>query len=357
MKNLRKTILSIAVLFTILTLFSCGVKFQQSKLATPILYGRSEGSAIQGFARNSAKMATADSYEYAMEETAVFDSGTGNTLSDRKIAKTVSINAETKTFDESIEWLKQNIESYKGIIDNSYVDSGSMDAINYRRNAQFNLRIPAEKLDSFLNQVGGKLNVTFQNESIQDVTDEYDDTDSRINTLKIEEEKLNELLKKAKTVEDMIKIEDKLSEVRLELQNITRKLARLDNRITYSQVSLYLSEVKDLTEIVEEDNFSKEHLNKQMQKNLEDTILFIKKSAAYIFIHIPAIIAILLVILILLVFVSIAKAASPKKDNNPSKTKINTVSKDDKVEADSKKSIENENKEIEDDSKKNKSNK
>ena len=147
----------------------------------------------------------------------------------------------------------------------------------------------------------------FRQENISDITEEYSDTESRLNSLKIEEESLNVMLKKAKNVEEMIKVEDKLSSVRTEIENITRRLKRYDKQITYSTVHINISEVKDLTEPqVPEDDFSRETLVKQLRKNFEEAKSFVMRLGANIFTHIPWIVlglaAILLFIIISMIF-------------------------------------------------------
>ena len=294
----------------------------------------------------------------------------GSSVTDRKIVKTVSLNTETKKFDESVEWFKSYVASFNGIIDSSYIDSGNVDNKNYRKNANFNVRIPAEKLDSFLDKIGNNLNVTFRQENISDITEEYSDTESRLNSLKIEEESLNSMLKKAKTVEEMIKVkdisiikkiiyialflfiillilglftnkkaktveemikvEDKLSSVRTEIENITRRLKRYDKQVTYSTVNVSIAEVKDLTELESiEDDFSKETLVKQLQKNFEAAKTFVIRLGANIFTNIPWIILGLVAILILLIVTAIFKSIFGRKKevSSSKKEKLNENNK------------------------------
>ena len=325
--KLKKIILNCIIICNILTLFACSVNTKtfmtyETMQAQPAAYGS------VGFSRaNSKMMAVNDSIE--ISEEAEFGNGA---ISNQKIIRTVDLNTETKTFDESIEWLKSHITTYEGIIDNSYIDSGNMDAYNYRRNAHFTIRVRAEKLDDFLSVIGNNLNITFRNENTQDVTEEYDDTESRIATLKLEEEKLNELMTKAKSVEDMIKIEEKLSDVRAELRNISRKLARLDRKVVYSTINISISEVKDLTELTPADDFSKENIIKQIRKNFEDTKKYLISLLVLFITHLPAIIAFLIAILILMIIIVIFKAVIRKKKKIKVKSKNNKVEKTDKEE-------------------------
>lgn len=324
MKQFKKLLALVIIVFTILTLISCGVN--NSDATTLMLQAETTMASARstaGFGSVNAKMVAANDMaaEEVMHSGASFAEMGGSANSDRKIVKTVDLNTETKTFDESIEWLKSYIKSFDGIIDNTYVDSGNLSNKNYRRNANFNVRIPATKLDSFLSKIGDNLNITFRQENISDITEEYSDTESRLNSLKIEEESLNSMLKKAKTVEEMIKVEDKLSSVRTDIENITRRLKRYDKQVTYSTVSINISEVKDLTDTkVNEDDFSRDTLVKQLNKNFVEVKKFVKKVAAYLFTNIPWIILGLIVILIQIVLYLIFKAIFGKKSNEIEKT-------------------------------------
>ena len=317
MNILKKFCLVVISTFIILSLFSCGVynikkdNSKQKEMVYETTAAMSYGTD-SGFARSNAKVSMAADI---LAEDSFVESGAG----DRKLVKSVNLNTETKTFDSSIEWLKKYVSSFNGIIDNSYIDTGDASSSNYKKNAYFSIRIPANKLDSFLSKIGDNLNVTFKQENIVDVTEDYFDSESRLKSLKIEEENLNEMLKKAKSVDEMIKVEDKLSEVRSNIENINRRIKNYDKQINYSSVDISITEVKDLTDTKsDKDNFSKESLNKKMLKTIEDVKLFLKKVAAYIFINIPWIILFLIVVLIEIILYMIIKTifGEKKKDGN-----------------------------------------
>ena len=315
MKILKKIAVFIFVTISILSLFSCKVynsKKDNSKTKETVYETTVAMAATSknGFARANAKIAMAA--DIVSEESFSIEGSSG-----RKLVKSVSLNAETKTFESSIEWLKKYISSFNGIIDNSYIDTGNINSTNYNKSAYFAVRIPADKLDSFLSKIGDNLNVTFKQENISDVTDDYFDSESKLNSLKIEEENLNEMLKSAKSVDEMIKVEDKLSEVRANIENINRRIKNYDKQINYSSVDISISEVKDLTDTkVDKNDFSRETLNKKLLKTVEDVKLFLKQVAAYIFINIPWIILVIIVIIIeILIYMIIRKAFFDKKDD------------------------------------------
>lgn len=89
-------------------------------------------------------------------------------------------------------------------------------------------RIPENKLDAFLTEVSGQGNVTYKNESVQDVTLQYTDITSRKKTLQMEQDRLWELLEKAESIDAVIALESRLSEVRYQLESIESQLRTLE---------------------------------------------------------------------------------------------------------------------------------
>lgn len=90
--------------------------------------------------------------------------------------------------------------------------------------------------------------MTYKNESVDDVTLRYVDVDSHKKALETEQERLLALLEKAENVEDIITIENRLSDVRYELENYESQIRLLDNQIDYSTVYVDISEVSRVTD-------------------------------------------------------------------------------------------------------------
>lgn len=241
--------------------------------------------------------------------------------SDRKIVKTLNLTAETKDFDSAVDYIQTYVEKYTGQITNSHIDSGRKDIKNYRKYAHFTIKVPAEKLDSFLDEIGGGINIISKNLNIEDVTDTYDDSESRKKSLLLEQEKLNSLMARATSVEDMVKIEDKLSNVRYELENIEKRLKRLDGRIIYSTIELTLEQVVTYTEDIDTKDYSIEGILKQLKANFRATIRYIKNALIYLFVHLPSIIFVLILSIILAFIISKVLGIFIKTDGE-SKIKI-----------------------------------
>ena len=134
--------------------------------------------------------------------------------------------------------------------------SGHSYYYNNTRYASYTIRIPTAELNQFVDVVSEIGNVTQKNESVEDVTLQYVDVESRKKVLETEQERLMELLSSAENMEDLLAIESKLSEVRYELENYGSQLRMLDNQIDYSTVNVDVDEVERITETGEKSFFA-----------------------------------------------------------------------------------------------------
>lgn len=163
---------------------------------------------------------------------------------DRKLIRTVDIQIQTKEFDQVVEGIQTKVQELGGYIEQSSLDSGSGYYEDYNRYSNMTVRIPSDQLDSFVENVKENANVTSLSESAEDITLSYVDTASRKKALETEQERLMTLLEQAETVEDIITIEGRLSEVRYQLESYTSQLRTYDNQVDYSTVRIGISEVE-----------------------------------------------------------------------------------------------------------------
>lgn len=175
----------------------------------------------------------------------------------RKLIRDVNLEVETETFEELLSTVGEKTQSLGGYIEESYTYNGSNYYGKGTRNASLTIRIPAEKLDTFLSAVSEISNVISRNESVTDVTLQYVDMESHKKVLLTEQERLLELLEKAETIEDIISLESRLSEVRYQIESMEAQLRTMDNRVNYSTVYLYINEVAKLTPVKEQSVWEK----------------------------------------------------------------------------------------------------
>lgn len=272
-------------------------------------YDMYEETYNYGLSNESAAKVVDDSdYEYADEES-VQETGEAkgsspskttqviNVNDNKKIIKTYDYRYETEEFDKSLENLKELIEKYGG-----YVASSDLSGTT-RRCLYLTAKIPADASDNFVKNTGSLGTLTSQSENAEDVTLEYTDTESRISSLKTEQQRLNELLKDADSLETVIALEDRLTEVRYELESYQSRKNQLDSLITYSTVNIELKEVNYTVEV--DDSTFVSRIVTGLKASLRDVKISVTDFAVWFIVNIPYF---LIWIVVIFVIVKIIKA-------------------------------------------------
>ena len=183
------------------------------------------------------------------------DSSTGSSgtqFKDQKLIKTVELRAETEDLDALLPQLVDKISALGGYTEYQNIYNGSAYGNYYRsRSAEITIRIPADKLSQFVTEVEGFSNVISKTESVDDVTLQYVDTQGRLEALQAEHDRLVELMDQAETLTDLLTIEERLTDVRYELESVASRLRVLENQVSYATIELYIDEVEVLTEVEE----------------------------------------------------------------------------------------------------------
>lgn len=183
------------------------------------------------------------------ETTEADDTLPENDLAHRKLIRTVHLNMQTKAFDDLTKKLEASITQSGGYIENSSLDIPQYE--DARRNCSLIIRIPSDKLDSFLSLVGTLGTITYQSETKEDVTLDYVDITTLKESLTIEYDRVTQLLTEATDLEQILVLESKLSDLRYELNRLESRIRTYDNLIDYSTVYLDIHEV-EFEKVVEE---------------------------------------------------------------------------------------------------------
>ncbi|MBQ3956035.1 MAG: DUF4349 domain-containing protein [Clostridia bacterium] len=167
-----------------------------------------------------------------------------NDLASRKIIKNARIEFETTTYDRFLESLNEVIASWGGYVESSETYGGGVYSSRYSsRSASVTARIPADRYDGFISSVCGLGAVTYRTENQQDVTMSYVDIESHVRALETEYEALIEILSKAESLEDVILLQQRISEINYEKDSYQSQLRKYDDLISYCTVRLTVNEV------------------------------------------------------------------------------------------------------------------
>lgn len=167
----------------------------------------------------------------------------------RKLIRDVNMSVEARDFDGVLSQITDKVRELGGYVESSDVSGISVNSYggSQQRYADIRARIPADRLDRFVETVESAGNVTSKQEQVTDVTLQYSDVQSRKKSMEIEQERLWALLEKAESLDAVVALEARLSEIRYELESYTSQLRLYDNQVDYSTVSINMREVKDLT--------------------------------------------------------------------------------------------------------------
>lgn len=234
-----------------------------------------------------------------------------------KMIYSASVELETTEFEKTIESLNSMIASYGGFIESSYTTGQSYSSKwnNYepRRSAQFIIRVPSGGFNSLLDDFGNIGNVTESRNWAENITEQYYDSESRLKTLKVEEERLLAMLEKADTVSDMIDLESRLSEVRYSIESVTSRLRNWQNQVDYSTVTVNITEVKELTTIVEPQRTYWEEIGDGLSATLKGVGNFFKQAFKWLIVALPVFAVLGIIAVITVVIIKLATRSARKK--------------------------------------------
>ena len=168
----------------------------------------------------------------------------------RKLIRTITMEAETSDLDQILADLDAQLAALGGFVQNKSVQNGRGGSA---RHATLTLRIPADKVDLFVDHVEGATNILSSNETAEDVTLKYAATESRIKALETKEARLLELMAQAKDLQDLLTLENQLATVRQELETVKSQLKLYDSLIDYGTIKLTVWEVREYTVVEEEE--------------------------------------------------------------------------------------------------------
>ncbi len=246
---MKRAIPFFLLLTLLVTTTACGAATSQAtNAADSAPQDASAGGFAEKFEMEEAALDTADSD--------AGESGSFLPVSETdyasKMIYTAEATVQTLAFDEAVEQVSALTTEYGGFIQSSSVTGRDYYASSRKyttyRNATFVLRIPSERFSGIEDALSSIGNVTYFTADTENITTRYYDTQGRLSTYRTEEERLLAMLEKCETVEDMITIESRLSEVRYEIESLTTTLNSYDQQVAYSTITLYLNEVAELTE-------------------------------------------------------------------------------------------------------------
>ncbi|MCR5318807.1 MAG: DUF4349 domain-containing protein [Treponema sp.] len=211
-KLLFVTILALTALFV-----SCSKKYSASQSKSLAALHETADGAFSGTGYNPETPASAE------------DAKAPTLPTGRKLIFTGTINLEVESLEKTQASVQKWVHDFGG-----YISESSMGA----RSANFTARIPSASFESAMEQASTFGTILLKNIESSDVTDEFYDLKSRLETKKVLLERLQNYLKNATAIKDMMEIETKINDVTSDLERMQGQMNRLSGKIDFATVNI-----------------------------------------------------------------------------------------------------------------------
>jgi hypothetical protein len=157
---------------------------------------------------------------------------------EKKIIKEGEISIEAGNPKAARKALTDSLTKLGGYIDE---ESENNDDGNNRKNYVLSIRIPAQQFERFLSAVSSAADhIESKSIRIKDVTTEFIDVTTRLKNKTLLENRYKALLQKATKMADILEVENKLTEIRTDIETTQGQLNYLNKQIAYSSLQITL---------------------------------------------------------------------------------------------------------------------
>ena len=244
-------------------------------------------------------------------------------LDTEKIIYTAYAEVETRDFDATIAEVGRMVQEYGAFVQSSSVTGSDYysESRGYQvnRRAEYVLRVPKEKFSNLMDALPELGNVPYSHVDTENITPQYVDTEARLESYRVQQERLMALLEQAETVEDMLTIEGYLANVNYEIESLTSQLQNWDAQIDYSTVTLQISEVEVYTEEPATQQTYWQKLGTGLQRTLKGIGHFFQELLRLLVVYLPVLIlvAVVLAVALLLLRRQRRKRRAAKEKTGP----------------------------------------
>ena len=158
---------------------------------------------------------------------------------DKKIVRSAELALLVNDVDEASAKIRNLALQQNGEIDQVREWSPS----ERTREGELHVRVPADKLEAALKQIKS-VAISVSNERLvaTDVTRQYTDNAARMHSLQAEEQQYLQILKQAKSIQDILDVTEHLTEVRTQIEQLQGEINVMSHDIAMSAVAIMLSQ-------------------------------------------------------------------------------------------------------------------
>lgn len=220
--------------------FSCQAnqdsEFAQSEVAeTTAGYSTpTESSATQG----DDLIAYHDKKEQTKDGSSQSTNSHSDKTNAKKIIRTARIEIEVSDYKKNRENLNAILQEFDAVLQEEQERN-----LSYRLENTLTIRLAPENLDAFIKSLEATaLNVFNKTISARDVTKEFIDMETRLKSKRAVIQRYQELLKQAKSVEEILAVEAQLRQVIEEVESVEGQLKYLKDQVGLSTIYLKMFE-------------------------------------------------------------------------------------------------------------------
>lgn len=159
----------------------------------------------------------------------------------RKIIRDGRMEIRVRELEQGKKEIDSLVEKYKG-----YYADETFNNQDFAHGYALKIRVPAAGFDAFIAEIeSGAGEVAFKNISSRDVTEEYIDLETRLKNKRNYLGRYGDLLKQARSVKDILEIEEKTRLIEEEIESAEGRLKYLNNQIDFSTLDLQISRKND----------------------------------------------------------------------------------------------------------------
>lgn len=230
-----------------------------------------------------------------------------------KVIRTIAVRFETNVFDDDYQALLDRANTLGGYVETSSVEGRKPET--YRdsgRYAYLTFRIPSDKVDSFATNAKTLGTLLYYNENAEDITDSYFDSQTRLEVLNIQLERLKSILTASSELSDIIELEREIADVTLQIEELTSELRRYDGLIGYSTVNVEIQELS-LTAGPTPEKTTGERINEGFTQTLYDVATFFVDFAVWFVSALPVLVILGIIALIVVLIVRAGNKKSKQR--------------------------------------------
>lgn len=245
---MKKIILIVICVIMLFTLFGCAAQMAQDMLSGDYGDYKYEESAAAPAYPEEAYTEEGYVLEEPVAEGAPGMGGMEMGIGDipqtsRKLVYTCDFTIKTSEFQKDYNKIINSVSEVGGYIQNEYTEGTPPTSTNdYGRTSDISARVPVENYGEFTEKLSGVGTVVSKNQYTDDISDSYYDTESRIELLNEQKERYMQLLEEATEMEDIIMLNEKISECIYNIEELEGSKKSMDKQVDYATININLNE-------------------------------------------------------------------------------------------------------------------